>query len=604
MSDSDGAGIAYSCGAPPQLEHFNADAAMASWMHDLAPYGIFTTDDRLVVRSWNQWMVTHSGLAAEAVIGRRLTEVYPAVADRGLEEHFVRALRGEVSLLSAALHKYLLPLTSPVRESSNRHMLQTVRIAPLTSGDRVAGTLTLIEDVTQREHQAVILHRQQEHDRLLSEALGLLLRSENPFSIAAELFPRIAVPLKLDLYFNFLVAPSGDHLQLHSAGGITPEVRKAYATLPIGDTFCGQAAQRRLPVVESRVQYNESFTARGARRLGIRAYAAFPLLIADRVLGTLSFGSYERDEIAPDDIEFLGKIAQYVSIALDRAQREQALRAAQEKLRRHADDLESTVTERTARLHESIAQLESFSYTVAHDLRAPIRSLTGFTEVLIADYAATIPEEGRDLLERLRRASFRLDALTRDLLHFSRIARQDVDLEAVELTELVEDIVSVTPALQQGVLTVQSPLGEVLAQRTLLQQCLSNLFDNALKFARPGVAGAITVRTETRYEPAPSTISNAAKPFQSSTAAAATLSGGRRRIWVEDNGIGIPSSAHQKIFGIFERLPGPTQVEGTGIGLAIVARATEQMGGACGVESVPGEGSRFWLEFAVPPGAA
>ena len=142
---------------------------------------------------------------------------------------------------------------------------------------------------------------------------------------------------------------------------------------------------------------------------------------------------------------------------------------------------------------------------------------------------------------------------------------------------------------------MQSSLGVVWAQRTMLQQCLANLFDNALKFTPPGVVAHIVVRSEWQAAVAPVLVESGAPPAVAP----------RQRIWIEDNGIGIPLASHEKIFGIFERLPCSTHVEGTGIGLAIVARATAQMRGTCGVESVPGAGSRFWLEFAAaPPPAA
>jgi PAS domain S-box-containing protein len=590
--------------------------AMLEWVNALAPFGIFTTDTDLNVRSWNQWLVNHGGRTAEEVLGRNLTELFPELVERRLAEHFRRALDGEVSVLSTALHRYLLAFPAPGRTDVNARMLQTVRIAPLVHGDSIVGTIATIEDVTQRETHAVILRKQQEHDRLLSSSLALLLSSENPLQSAAELFPKLAAPLKLEVYFHFVLSPDASELRLHAASGITPEVRKAFAVLKVGEGACGTVAALRKPLVATYVQESTVESLAAARRMGLRTYAAFPLLVGDRLLGTLSFGSYARDVIAPDDLEFLSKVAQYVAIAIERALRENALRQAQQSLSEHADELETKIAERTARLHETIVQLESFSYTVAHDLRAPIRSLKGYSEILLNDYAASIPEDGQALLRRLKRASHRLDALTRDLLAFSKIARQDVQLDRVDVGEVVDEIIHATPTLQ-SVITVLQPLGHAMAQRTLLQQCLSNLFDNALKFSRPGVPARIVVRSERQElpprQPAPGPAAFSPSIVQRADASAPPFFGGhvlpvtppapgpRLRIWVEDNGIGIPPQAHEKIFGIFERVSGLENVEGTGIGLAIVARATQQMGGACGVESEPGKGSQFWLDLITAP---
>lgn len=578
-------------------DNFSARDAMLDWMQAIAPYGIFTTDAELRIRTWNAWLATHSGLAAEQVVGRFVGEVFPELATRKLDPHFHRALAGEVSVLSTALHKYLLRFPSPTRDTGSPHMLQTVRIAPLPAGDLIIGTITIIEDVTQRERQAMQLQRQQEHDRITSAALGALLRTTDPLRDISELFPQLTLPLGLEVYFNFLFDPASHLLRLNAAGGIAPRHREMVATLKPDEGLCGTCAAERRMLVLADVQNTADESARFIRALGLRAYCCFPLTVGERFLGTLSFGSYTRDSIAPDEIECLSKIAQYVAVAMDRSLRESALHDAQHSLREYADALETKVAERTARLHETIAQLESFSYTVAHDLRAPIRALKGYSDILRTEF--TLSEGGDAILARLQRASNRLDALTRDLLKFSRISRQDVQLEPVDVAEVVQDILLISPALQDGVLTVQEPLGAVLAQRTLLQQCLSNLFENALKFAAPDRPPRVTIRSE--HLTVSSATLSAHPNLPPDTVHPATPSGAptpRIRLWVEDNGIGIAPESQRKIFGIFERVSGLDHIEGTGIGLAIVARAMEQMSGSCGVESAPGAGSRFWLEFA------
>lgn len=597
----------------PDRETFSAPDAMLGWMQEIAPYGVFTTDGTLRIRSWNQWLANHSGLGADKVIGHSLLEIFPEVKARKLDEHFRRALNGEVSVLSTALHKYLLPFPSTARESDVPHMLQTVRIAPLPGTQhRSPGTITIIEDVTQRECQALLLQRQQEHDRLLSTALATLLRSNDPLRDVAALFPNLTLPLGLEVYLNYLYDAGANVLRLNAAGGISPRQKESMALLAVETSICGPCVQSRTASVSNHVQESSDAFTQPMRALGLHAYCCFPLLVEDRLLGILAFASYTHAVIASDEIECLSTVAQYVAIAMDRALREQALGEAQRKLREHADNLETKVAERTARLHETIAQLESFSYTVAHDLRAPIRSLQGYCDVLREDF--TLPEDGARILERLRRASNRLDALTRDLLKFSRIARQDVKLEPVDVAQIVEDLLLLTPALQDGVLIVHPPLETVWAQRTLLQQCLSNLFDNAVKFVPKGVRPRIVVRCERRANEMGAAADVSGAPFNSPLhrgAAETSLAPLARnaaavgagmpwvRLWVEDNGIGIPREAHEKIFGIFERGNGLDHIEGTGIGLAIVARAVQQMGGRCGVESEAGHGSQFWLELAL-----
>lgn len=591
---------------------FSARDALLGWMQAIAPYGIFTTDAELRIQSWNQWLAQHSGLPAEKVVGQSLFQVFPNAHTRRFEEHFRRALAGEISMLSTGLHKYLLPLPVASGDFDVPYMLQTVRIAPLPAGELVVGTITIIEDVTQRECQAAILHRQQERDRLLSEALGVLLRSSNPLMDVAALFPKIAPSLGLEVYSNYLFDAESQTLRLNASGGIPPKQKDAMSVLLLGEGLSGLVAERRTPLCLADLEPRPGAPAQAIETAALRAYCCFPLEIGERLVGTLAFGSYSRETITTDEMEFLATIGVYVAIAIDRALRENALHLAQRSLLEHADNLEAKVVERTARLHETIAQLESFSYTVAHDLRAPIRSLKGYCEILLSDY--TLPPEGNVILGRLQRASNRLDALTRDLLHFTKIARQDVQLEPVDVAELVHELLLTSTHLQDGVVVLQPPFEKAWGQRTLLQQCLSNLFDNAVKFARPGVPPKIIVRMERRRGPAEPPGSDPGLPFNPPTLGAGSANpfagqtdlpnAQRVRIWIEDNGIGIVAEAHDKIFGIFERVSGLDHIEGTGIGLAIVARAMEQMGGACGVESTLGSGSRFWLELAAADGPA
>jgi len=561
--------------------------ATAAWMQDIAPFAILITDTELRIQGWNQWLATHSALRPEDVIGKRLIDVFPEIASRKLIEYFKRALNGEVSVLSTALHGYLLPLPGTVREQPEAKMQQTARIAPLHSGTEVLGTITIIEDVSQREFQADILRRQHAREKLLSQALAHLLKATDPIAELSTIFPRVREELGLD-------------------GAISGE---GLVNLAAESTVQGQASAERRIVLLNRIQQSKETAHEALRQAGVTACIAIPLIMGERLLGTLSFTSHAKDIIPSTDVEFLTTLTQYVAMAIDRASRESTLREAERILRNHAEVLEATVAERTRRLHETISQMESFSYSVAHDLRAPIRALRGYCEVLQDDYRDHLPEDAATLLQRLSRSASRLDELTRDLLKFSHLSLQEVDIQPVDLSSVVDEIIYLNPALQNGRVTVRAPLGQVMGQPTLVHQCISNLLDNALKFTQPGRSVHITISSELCTKAPPSKPTTKA-PFNPATLPAGDLTSIeakltsnqpyepnlRRRLWVEDNGVGVPPEAYEKIFGIFERLS-ETNIEGTGIGLAIVARAMQRMGGGCGLESTLGQGSRFWLEF-------
>lgn len=255
---------------------------------------------------------------------------------------------------------------------------------------------------------------------------------------------------------------------------------------------------------------------------------------------------------------------------------QEMLRKAREELLVHAGDLERVVAARTASLREAIVQMEEFSYSVSHDLRAPLRAMNGYAEALMEDYGPRLDDTARDYLRRIRRSSERMEKLTHDVLTYSRIARAEVTFAPVELAPLVRDLVGQYAELQPGTsdLVLEEPLHRVLGHELSVGQCLGNLLTNAAKFVAPGVRPRIRISTTERD--------------------------GLVRVWVADNGIGIPPAQQKNLFQMFERVPTPRPYEGTGIGLAIVRKAMEKMGGRYGLESDGATGSRFWIEL---PGA-
>jgi PAS domain S-box-containing protein len=249
------------------------------------------------------------------------------------------------------------------------------------------------------------------------------------------------------------------------------------------------------------------------------------------------------------------------------------LHEAQAKLHSHAAQLERLVEARTAELRDTNEQLETFVYTVAHDLRGPLRAATGFAQLLVEDYSDRLDATGRHMLERIQGTSEFMDRLVLDLLSFGRAARAQVDMTEVSLSRVWEAAwfqCAVQAESLRAVVEAAEPLPMVRGHEATLGQMLANLLGNALKFVAPGVTPKVRIWAERRGE--------------------------KVRLWVEDNGIGIPAEQHERVFRVFERLHG-ARFEGTGVGLAIVRKGAERMGGSAGVESTPGEGSRFWIEL-------
>ncbi|MGH7967872.1 MAG: sensor histidine kinase, partial [Limisphaerales bacterium] len=217
------------------------------------------------------------------------------------------------------------------------------------------------------------------------------------------------------------------------------------------------------------------------------------------------------------------------------------------------------------------AELEQMSYSIMHDMRAPLRAITAFGGMIEAEAVDRLNEQERSYLTRLKLAAARMDHLIVDVLNYSHIVRGDLELSAVNVSDLLRGIVETYPALQSVRKGIHVPpdLPLVEANEAALTQCFSNLLDNAVKFTKTGQFPCINIKAE-RRDP-------------------------RVRIWVEDDGIGIAEAFQERIFRMFQR--GADLQEGTGIGLAIVRKAAERMGGSVGVISELDHGSRFWVEL-------
>lgn len=578
--------------------------ALLNWMENLAPYGVITLNKDFEIQTWNGWMEKHAGLLADEVTGKNLFTLYPSLIERRLSGLFSRALAGEVSFFSTALHGYLLPLPPASSDASFEFMQQTARIGPLIDGGAPVGIIILIEDVTQRERQAATLRQQHERDKILSWALGHLLKTDNPRRVTRDLFLKVAEYLEFDAYLLYLLESSDNKLRLHECGGVSPELRQEIECIPPQNSgWLGSWGQRG-PVVGTDVLKSTDQLMESPRRLGFEAFISHPLMAGDDCFGAVCFATRLARPVLASEVELITTLSQYLAVALSRSKAHIELKEARDKLNEHAQELEKTVAERTRTLRESIAELETFSYTVAHDLRAPIRALSGYTEVLVEDYGAGFSPEARKIVGKLSKSAKRLDDLTRDLLAFSKVSREEIKLEEVSTDDVVAEVLRISDHREANI-SVRYPLGYVLANPTLLEQCLMNLVDNAVKFVKPGSRASVRIWSEIASSASFHSASDSA-PFTRSHYAlghsSESATGNQKfvRIFVEDEGIGISPEAQRRIFGIFERGVITNEYDGTGIGLAIVTRAVERMGGSCGVESTPGVGSRFWIELKKP----
>lgn len=244
----------------------------------------------------------------------------------------------------------------------------------------------------------------------------------------------------------------------------------------------------------------------------------------------------------------------------------------EKELREHEENLEKTVQRRTEELQNSLDELKTFSYSVSHDLRAPVRAMEGFSSILLEDYGDGLDETGKDYLKRIHDSAQNMDRLISDLLKYGRLTHEAKELKRVSLENVVQEVIS---DLEDKIdysgarIKTSGDFPDVTANKTILKQCVSNLVKNAVKFVEDGEQPEVDIRGEKVDD--------------------------KVRLEVKDNGIGIPEEHHEKIFDVFERLHGRETYSGTGVGLAIVRKGIERMNGEVGVRSEPGKGSIFWI---------
>jgi len=245
------------------------------------------------------------------------------------------------------------------------------------------------------------------------------------------------------------------------------------------------------------------------------------------------------------------------------------------QLRLEKKRLEENVRERTEELKIANRELEAFSYSVSHDLRAPLRAVEGYAAILEEDYGARLDDEGRRMLGAVRAGGLQMNRLIEDLLEFSRIGRADLRRLQVDMAALAREAAALPPEAAH----VHVEIGEVPAasgDRVLLGQVWTNLLSNALKYSGK--------RKDARVE-----IGARAEPTENV-------------YWVRDNGVGFDPRYAAKLFGVFQRLHRAEEFPGTGVGLAIVQRVVARHGGRVWAESALGEGACFY--FSLPREAA
>jgi PAS domain S-box-containing protein len=482
----------------------------------------------------------------------------------------------------------------PLRRADGQFRTFLTRITPLKDEEgRVSlwfGTDTDITERKQHETEITVLR-----DRLAADlagmnrlqALSARFVRHGEFEILLDAVLDAAIALTgADKGHIQLFDPLSSEIQIKAQRGFDPAFFEYAKHVRPGVLAAGIVLKtRQRVIVEDIVMsplYADSPRARElVLQANMRAIVATPLLTRDnQLVGTLSVLFGVPYHPIDRDLRLLDLLARQAADSIERAIAEEALRAAREELASANTELEQKVEVRTEKLREAVGELEHMSYSMIHDMRAPLRAMKSFSQLLEAECEDCRHPPGSDYVHRITESAQRLDRLLTDALNYNELVRDNSPLTNVDLGGLLRGMIESYPNLQIPAADVKLEFDKlmVLGNEALLTQCFGNILDNAVKFVASGV------KPRVRIWPEPSKIDE-----QPATA-----------VFIEDNGIGIEKDGQEKIFDMFKRMHNDNEYPGTGIGLTIVRKSVERMNGQLSLESHPGKGTRFCVKLPLP----
>jgi PAS domain S-box-containing protein len=491
------------------------------------------------ITSWNRGAERMFGYTAAEIVGKSIGMLIPGGNKGEQSEILEKVIKGEcVSYLET------------VRCHKDGKLIDVaISISPLRNDSKeIIGASKILRDISERK-------RRERQDQALFELATRVNRAaamEDIFEAALDAIMRSQAVDRASI----LLYDNDGVMRFKNARGLSTDYQRAVE----GHSPWDRNAVDPQPVcIENVADINlDKRIRRAVDKEGIRALAFVPITYEGQLLGKFMVYYNSPHRFVESEIRPVQTIATQVAFAIQRQKTEQTL--------------ERLVNERTASLREAVQQMEEFSYTISHDLRAPLRGMQVYSEALLEDYSEVLPADGVRYLNRLADNASRLDKMILDVLNFSRIARGDHKMESIDLDKLVREIVHHYPQMHVPNAELDiAKLAGVVGHEPSLTQVISNLLTNAVKFVPKGVTPQVKVWTE--------------------------KSAGSVKFFVQDNGIGIPEKYQHRLFNMFERVHPELHYEGTGVGLAIVRKAVERMGGSLGLESKPGNGSKFWIKL-------
>jgi PAS domain S-box-containing protein len=523
-------------------------------MFDTVPAIIFYKDLQHRLLRINEASARCLGMPKEKVEGRTDKELG--------SPHAEQYCRDEEEIIRTGQPK--LGVVEPVETANGTRWLQTDKLPHRDSAGKVAGVIGFALDITERRESERKLREQLDRLDLLHRITRAIGERQDLQSIFQVVIRSLEDNLPLDFGCILLCDPTAEALTV---------VRVGVRSGPIAEQL-SISEQTRIAVeqygllkcVDGQLVYEPDITqlsAPLAQRLangGLRSVVAAPLIVGGKVFGVLLAARKESGSFSSRDREFLRQLSEHVGLAANQAQ----LYAT----------LAERVRERTAELEAANKELEAFSYSVSHDLRAPLRAVSGFSSIVLQQFSSQVPLDAQRFLKEINASANEMARLIDGLLEFSRLSRQTVSRQSVNVSALVRDVLSELRKEQRD-RQIEIQIGEFpdcIGDPLLLKQVFVNLLSNAIKFTRHKDRAGIEVGW--REQDSESVY------------------------FVRDNGAGFDMRYADKLFGVFQRLHRNDEFEGTGVGLSIVQRIIHRHGGRIWAEGEVNKGATFY--FTLP----
>jgi PAS domain S-box-containing protein len=526
------------------------------------------------------------GYTQEEIVGRHVVgTIVPASDSSGVDLPLL------MDAICADPEKFERNINENMRRNGDRVWIDWTNKVVLDDQGKPKEVLSIGSDVTERRKNLEDLRKSNRALRTLSECNQALVHAADETTLLNAIC-RIVVNIG-GYRLAWVGYPEEDDdktvrpvAQAGFEDGYLDELHISWGDTERGRGPTGTAIRARQPIFARDILTDPTFEPwrAEATKRGYASSAVLPLVADGVILGALNIYAAEPDAFDATEVELLKELAGDLAFGIvghrtrvERTQAEAKVIELNQVLRDHLVEVERQVTKRTAQLAARNQELKDFAYTVSHDLKAPLRGISGYANELNRKHRAGLGERALFCLSQILTATSHLDKLIEDLLHYSRLDAETPSHTDVNLRDVVAAILhdrELVISEQKLDVSVEIPFETMHAWERGLMQVLTNLIDNAIKYSRKTSAPRLRIDAEEI--------------------------GQGWRIVVTDNGVGFDMKYHDRIFGLFNRLVRMEEYEGTGAGLAIVKKVIDKQGGRIWAESAPGQGAKFFVELPRP----